>query len=57
VDFVLETWSDPEWDRIDAMDDPFARFMACLARTDDLATLPGQVNPEAFWLPSAADPA
>jgi PTH1 family peptidyl-tRNA hydrolase len=57
VDFVLETWSDPEWDRIDALDDPFARFMACLARTDDLATLPAQVNPEAFWLPPAADPA
>jgi PTH1 family peptidyl-tRNA hydrolase len=54
VDFVLEEWTDPEWDRIDAMDAPFARFMEALAGTGDLKTLAPVVNPEAFWAPDPA---
>lgn len=57
VDFVLEEWTDPEWERIDALDAPFARFMERLAGTDDLKALAPEVNPEAFWLPPAPDPA
>ena len=36
VDFVLEEWTDDEWDRIDALDAPFARFMEHLGSTEDL---------------------
>jgi PTH1 family peptidyl-tRNA hydrolase len=57
VDFVLQEWSDPEWDRIDAMDAPFARFMDLLAGTDDLATLSGAVNDARFWQGTEANPA
>ena len=49
VDFVLGHWTDPEWERIDALDAPFARFLALLAATEDLGTLGNQVNPAAFW--------
>ena len=52
VDFVLGEWSDPEWERIDAMDAPFARFMDLLQDTDDLGVLCGTVNPESFWTES-----
>ncbi|MDR3682476.1 MAG: aminoacyl-tRNA hydrolase, partial [Geothrix sp.] len=45
VDFVLEPWTDPEWDRIDALDAPFARFLDLLGGTGDLATLADKVNP------------
>lgn len=48
-DFVLGKWSEPEWDRIAALDAPFARFLELLAGTEDAATLPNQVNAEAFW--------
>jgi PTH1 family peptidyl-tRNA hydrolase len=51
VDFVLGQWTDPEWERIDAMDAPFARFMDLLAGTEDLDALAGTVNPASFWLP------
>jgi peptidyl-tRNA hydrolase, PTH1 family len=57
VDFVLEEWTDPEWERIDALDTPFSRFLERLAETDDLKALAPQVNPEAFWIPPAPDPA
>lgn len=49
-DFVLGRWSEGEWDRLQAMDAPFARFLELLADARDLATLPGQVNAERFWL-------
>jgi len=51
VDFVLGEWTDPEWERIDAMDAPFARFMDLLQGTADLGALSGAVNPESFWTP------
>jgi PTH1 family peptidyl-tRNA hydrolase len=56
VDFVLGEWTDPEWERIDAMDAPFARFMDLLQGTDDLGALSGTVNPESFWTPSESLP-
>jgi PTH1 family peptidyl-tRNA hydrolase len=49
ADFVLGQWTDAEWDRIEALDKPFARFLDLLAQADDAATLPGRVNAEAFW--------
>ncbi|HNX94614.1 MAG TPA: aminoacyl-tRNA hydrolase [Holophaga sp.] len=48
--FVLGTWTDEEWSRIEALDVPFARFMEALASVDELGELPGRVNGEAFWL-------
>jgi PTH1 family peptidyl-tRNA hydrolase len=49
ADFVLGTWTEVEWSRIEALDAPFARFMDLLAGAEDAATLPNQVNAEAFW--------
>jgi PTH1 family peptidyl-tRNA hydrolase len=49
VDFVLERWTDPEWERLDALDAPFARFLDLLSGTEDLGTLANRVNPAAFW--------
>ena len=49
VDFVLGTWTDLEWARIEAMDAPFARFMDLLAKAEDLGALAGTVNAESFW--------
>lgn len=49
ADFVLGPWTDPEWDRIEALDAPFARFLDLLVATDDASALPNQVNGEAFW--------
>lgn len=49
VDFVLERWTDPEWERIEALDAPFARFLELLAAAEDLGALANQVNPAAFW--------
>jgi PTH1 family peptidyl-tRNA hydrolase len=54
VDFVLGEWTGPEWQLIDAMDAPFARFMQLLQETDDLGALAGTVNPASFWLPPEA---
>ena len=51
VDFVLGEWTGPEWDLIDAMDAPFARFMDLLQGTDDLGSLAGTVNASSFWTP------
>lgn len=52
VDFVLEPWTDPEWERINALDAPFARFLDLLATTEDLGTLADRVNPASFWEPT-----
>ncbi|WP_243303278.1 aminoacyl-tRNA hydrolase [Geothrix oryzisoli] len=52
VDFVLEPWTDPEWARIDALDDPFARFLELLDATEDLGGLANLVNPATFWEPA-----
>ena len=49
VDFVLGHWMDPEWERIDSLDAPFARFLDLLASAEDLGTLADRVNPAAFW--------
>ena len=44
VDFVLGEWTDPEWARLDAMDEPFARFMDQLAHCEDLRSLAGRAG-------------
>jgi peptidyl-tRNA hydrolase, PTH1 family len=49
VDYVLGYWSDPEWERIDAMDAAFGRFLELLAAMEDLGALANQVNPAGFW--------
>ena len=49
VDWVLGHWTDPEWERIDGLDAPFARFLELLADTEDLGTLANLVNPAEFW--------
>ena len=54
ADFVLGEWTDAEWDRIKALDAPFARFLDLLAGTEDAGTLANQVNGEAFWQGSPA---
>jgi PTH1 family peptidyl-tRNA hydrolase len=51
ADFVLGEWTEPEWERLDALDAPFARFMELLQGTEDLGSLAGTVNPTGFWLP------
>jgi peptidyl-tRNA hydrolase, PTH1 family len=49
ADFVLDHWTEPEWDRIDSLDAPFARFLDLLAAAEDLGTLGNLVNPAEFW--------
>jgi peptidyl-tRNA hydrolase, PTH1 family len=49
VEFVLAPWAGPEWDQIDALDAPFARFLELLSATEDLGTLADKVNPAEFW--------
>ena len=49
VDFVLGQWGPGEWDLIDAMDAPFARFMERLAKSEDPAPLGSLVNADSFW--------
>lgn len=44
VDFVLGEWTDAEWERIDAMDKPFAGFMELLGGCEDLGTLAGKAS-------------
>lgn len=48
-DFVLGTWTEQEWARIEGMDRPFNAFLGCLSEARELSTLPGKVNAEAFW--------
>jgi len=50
VDFVLEPWTEPEWERIGQLDAPFAAFLERLALTEDLSTLADQINPASFWV-------
>ena len=54
ADFVLGEWTEAEWDRIKALDAPFARFLDLLAGTEDAASLANLVNGEAFWAASPA---
>jgi PTH1 family peptidyl-tRNA hydrolase len=54
VDFVLEPWTEPEWEQIEALDAPFAQFMHLLAGAEDLGALANRVNPERFWGPPEA---
>ncbi len=49
ANFVLDPWTEPEWERLDALDAPFARFLELLAETKDLGTLGNLVNPAEFW--------
>ena len=49
ADFVLGEWTESEWERLKALDAPFARFLDLLAETDDATVLPNQVNGDAFW--------
>ena len=49
ADFVLGEWTDAEWDRIEALDEPFGRFMTLLGQIDDPTELMGKVNAQAFW--------
>ncbi|MBK9794972.1 MAG: aminoacyl-tRNA hydrolase [Holophagaceae bacterium] len=49
ADFVLDHWTDPEWERLDALDAPFAQFLELLGRTEDLGALGNLVNPAEFW--------
>jgi PTH1 family peptidyl-tRNA hydrolase len=49
-EFVLGEWTEEEWQIIDVLDGPFARFMDLLGKTEDLADLPGLVNAETFWI-------
>lgn len=55
VDYVLQRWTDAEWEAIDRLDAPFARFLDLLGQTEDLGGLANQVNPAAFWGPPDAD--
>lgn len=52
ADFVLGHWTDPEWERLDGLDAPFARFLELLAQSEDLTTLGTRVNPAGFWSPA-----
>lgn len=48
-EFVLGEWAEEEWPLIDALEAPFAAFMAHLAQAASLEELPGVVNAESFW--------
>lgn len=52
VDWVLGHWTDPEWERIDALDAPFTRFLELLGKAEDLGGMANQVNGATFWEPS-----
>jgi PTH1 family peptidyl-tRNA hydrolase len=56
ANFVLDHWTEPEWDRIDSLDTPFAKFLDLLAGTEDLGTLGNLVNPAGFWGESGVRP-
>jgi len=48
-EFVLQEWTDEEWRRIEALDAPFAQFMAHLGACGEFSELSGRVNNAAFW--------
>lgn len=54
ADWVLEPWTGPEWQIIESLDAPFARFLTLLADSTALTGLANQVNPEVFWNPSGS---
>ena len=49
VDFVLEPWTEPEWEVIGRIDGPFARFLELLGAAEDLGGIANQVNSALFW--------
>ena len=49
VDFVLEPWTEPEWEVIGQMDTPFGRFLEVLAEAETLEGIANQVNSAMFW--------
>lgn len=49
VDFVLEPWTDPEWERIEALDVPFAQFLEILGASGTLGGIANLVNSARFW--------
>ena len=51
-EFVLGNWTEAEWQLIEALDAPFARFLEQLARAARLEGLPSLTNAEAFWTPA-----
>jgi len=55
ADWVLEPWTDAEWEIIARLDAPFARFLELLSAAEDLGGVANQVNPLGFWNP-AGDP-
>ncbi|HEX9010191.1 MAG TPA: aminoacyl-tRNA hydrolase [Holophagaceae bacterium] len=52
ADYVLGSWTDEEWDRLDRLDAPFAQFLAHLEAAEELSALANLVNPGAFWTPN-----
>jgi PTH1 family peptidyl-tRNA hydrolase len=48
-DYVLDHWTDSEWEILDRLDAPFARFLERLSETEDLGMLANAVNPAPFW--------
>ena len=49
ADFVLQEWNEEEWARIEALDEPFGRFMELLAECRELGELASRVNGAEFW--------
>lgn len=54
-DYVLGTWTEPEWALLDRMDTPFATLMDLLASGRPLDQVMSLVNAEAFWAPSPVE--
>jgi len=44
VDFVLGEWTEAEWARIEAMDEPFANFMDQVGASQDLGGMVGKAG-------------
>lgn len=55
--FVLQPWTDPEWELLDTMDAPFAALMGLLASGRALNGIMSLVNAESFWRPRTEEPA
>lgn len=52
ADWVLAPWDAEEAPRLQALEEPFAACLGLLARMDNLASLPAQVNGAPFWGPA-----
>ncbi len=52
-DFVLQPWTEGEWEALDRMDAPFATWMDLLASGRTLIQLMSLANADAFWDPVA----